>query len=122
MGRMWGCRSELCRRRRTITRCDHVERLIYFATMCIKISIDLPEDVEAEVRRQIQDLDGAAREAVLLELFRRGVLSHYDLTTALGIDRFETDALLKRKGIFEGSLTHEEVDEDVRNARKLLGL
>ena len=89
--------------------------------MCLNVSFNLPADIEDRLRRELPDLDANAKESFLLDLFRRGVLSHYELSRALGIDRFETDALLKNRGIFEGSLTHEDVDNDVRALRRLLG-
>jgi hypothetical protein len=40
----------------------------------------------------------------------------------LGLDRFETDALLKRNNVTEYSLTDEEIDADVVKLRELAGL
>ena len=88
--------------------------------MCLQIPLHLPPDVEARVRREVGDLEGAARESVLLDLFRRDVLSVAELGAAMGLDRFETYGLLKRKGIFEGVLTSEDVDRDVRTLERLL--
>lgn len=53
----------------------------------------------------------ADRETAL-KLFRRGELSHYQLSQVLGLDRFETDAWLKRRGVFEGSPTTADVEQD----------
>jgi Uncharacterised protein family (UPF0175) len=47
-----------------------------------------------------------------LELFRRGRLSHYELSRVLGLDRFETDAWLKRHNVFDGSLTMADLEAD----------
>ncbi|HMN42178.1 MAG TPA: UPF0175 family protein [Phycisphaerales bacterium] len=88
--------------------------------MCLHISINLPDDVEKRIRAEVANLDATARESVLLDLFRRGVLSHSELSQALGIDRFETDAVLKGRGIFEGSLTAEDVEEDRRTIEFIL--
>ena len=55
----------------------------------------------------------------LLELFRRGKLSHYELSRILGLDRFETDAYLKHHNVFEGSLTWEEIEADRDTLRDL---
>lgn len=84
--------------------------------MCldVNLNLNLPADVEQRLRDEIKDLDRNARESVLLEYFRRGALSHYELSCALGITRFETDALLKQRGIFEGSPTVEDVERDRR--------
>ena len=89
--------------------------------MCLYVSLNLPPEVEARVRREVSDLEGTARESLLLDLFRRGVLSHYELSQALGIDRFEMDAWLKAKNVYEGSLTAEDVEEDWRTIEHLFG-
>jgi hypothetical protein len=53
------------------------------------------------------------------ELVRRGILTHYELGQSLGLDRFETDALLKCHEVTEHSLTHEDVDADVKSLNEL---
>ena len=49
-------------------------------------------------------------------------MTHHELGLILGFDRFETDALLKRNGVTEYALTHEEIDADVNSLKGLLGL
>ena len=39
----------------------------------------------------------------------------------LGLDRFETDALLKRHQVSERSLNHSDVDADVQSINDLIG-
>lgn len=82
--------------------------------MALTINFELPADVEAKLRAQTQDLDADVKEAYALELFRRGRLSHFELSQILGLDRFETDAYLKRHHVFEGSLTMEDLEADRR--------
>ena len=65
--------------------------------------------------------DAEFREACALELFRRGKLSHYELSKLLGLDRFETDALLKRHNVVEGSLTMDDLDEQGETLDRVLG-
>jgi len=72
------------------------------------VTIQLPSDVEQRLRAPTPDLDAQAKEAVALDLFRRGKLSHFELSRILGLDRFETDACLKRHNVLEGSLTMDE--------------
>jgi predicted HTH domain antitoxin len=72
----------------------------------------LPADVEERLRLETPNLDAEVKEACSLELFRRGRLSHADLARVLGLDRFETDAYLKRHGVFQGSLTMADLDAD----------
>ena len=89
--------------------------------MSIRITLDLPSDVEQRLRGQSQSLENDVREAYCVELFRRGKLSHFELAQSLGLDRFETDALLKRHNIVEGSLTKEDLEQDWQTLRSLFG-
>jgi len=85
------------------------------------ITFQLPEDVEQRLRAELPDLDAQAREASAVELFRRGKLSHLELSKVLGLDRFETDAYLKQHNIFEGSLTMEDLEADRQTLERVLG-
>jgi len=85
------------------------------------ISFSLPEPIEEQLRVQVGNLDDVAKEAALVELYRQGQLSHHELATALNLDRFETDAVLKRHKVIEDLITQEEFDEQVAELRKLLG-
>ena len=89
-------------------------------TVNINIAVDLPPDVEERLRTESGDLPTAAREAFAIELFRRGFLSHHALGQSLGLDRFETDALLKRHKVTAHALKHEDVDADVKSLDELL--
>jgi predicted HTH domain antitoxin len=80
--------------------------------MNVNIAVNLPSHVEERLRTESGGLSTAAREGFAIELFRRGVHSHYELSQSLGFDRFETDALLKRHMVAEHALTHEDVDAD----------
>jgi predicted HTH domain antitoxin len=82
--------------------------------MSLSVSFNLPPELEDRLRRESRDLNTDVKEAFALELFRRGTLSHYELSQILGLDRFETDAWLKRHGVFEGSPTATDVDQDRR--------
>jgi hypothetical protein len=85
------------------------------------ISFSLPEPIEENLRVQVGNLDEVAKEAALVELYRQGKLSHHELATALDLDRFETDAVLKRHKVTEDLITQEEFDEQVAGLRKILG-
>lgn len=85
------------------------------------VTIHLPLDLEQRLRAQLPDLDKEAREAVALDLFRRQKISHYELSTVLGLDRFETDAYLKRHNVVEGSLTMQDLDEQTDTLDRILG-
>ena len=89
--------------------------------MPLKVTLDLPADVEEKLRREMPDLDADVKEAYALELFRRGKLSHYELSRVLELDRFETDAYLKRHHVFEGSLTVADLEADRRTLANVMG-
>jgi len=88
--------------------------------MSVQVTLDLPVEVEQRLRREGTDLDAEVKEAYLLDLFRRGKLSRHELSRALGYDRFDTDAFLKRHQVFEGSLTMAELEADRQTLERLL--
>ena len=89
--------------------------------MAMNVTLDLPADVEERLRQQTPNLDAEVKEAYALERFRQGRLSHAELTRVLGLDRFETDAYLKRHGVFEGSLTMADLDADRQTLDRVMG-
>ncbi len=80
--------------------------------MTLRVTLNLPADVEEKLRRETPNLDADVSEAYALELFRRGKLTHHDLSRVLGLDRQETDAYLKQHNVFEGSLTMADLEAD----------
>jgi len=89
--------------------------------MPLNVTLDLPPDIEEKLRRETPNLDADVKEAYVLELFRRGRLSHYELSQVLGLDRFETDAYLKRHQVSEGSLTMADLEADRQTLLRVLG-
>jgi len=89
--------------------------------MPLNVTLDFPTDVEEKLRRETPNLDADVKEAYALELFRRGRLSHCELSRVLGLDRFETDAYLKRHNVFEGSLTMADLEADRQTLDRVLG-
>lgn len=89
--------------------------------MDVHVTVNLPPGAEERLRAESPDLPAAIREAFALDLFRRGILDRYGLSQTLGLDRFETFALLKRHQMFDGTLTHEDIDADVRSINELIG-
>ncbi len=43
------------------------------------VTLQLPPDIEQNLREELGDLGAAAKEAVLIELYRQGRLTHPDL-------------------------------------------
>ena len=89
--------------------------------MSLNVTLDLPPEVEAKVRREGGSLDDEVKEAYVLELFRRGTLSHFELSQALELDRIETDTFLKRHGVFEASLRSEDLEADWQTVQRAVG-
>jgi predicted HTH domain antitoxin len=84
------------------------------------VTFQLPADVEKKLRAEGRDLEADAKEAYVLESFRRGKLTHYELSKALGLDRVETDAFLKGRNVYEGSLTREDLEADRQTLERVL--
>jgi predicted HTH domain antitoxin len=66
------------------------------------ISFDLPNELEKSLRAQLGDLNQVAKEAALVELYRQHKLTHHELSQAMNLSRFETEALLKKHGVDYG--------------------
>ena len=83
------------------------------------VSFQLPADLEHELRRGLPDLDAEAKEALLVSLYRRGKLSHLALSKALGLDRFETEDVLRKHNVTEDLGTVEDYLSDAATLEKL---
>lgn len=81
-------------------------------TMSLTIHLNLPPDIEERLRSEGRDVSAEVKEAYVLDLFRRGGLTHVELSRALGLDRVETDAWLKQHRVIEGSLTMDDLNRD----------
>jgi predicted HTH domain antitoxin len=87
----------------------------------MSISFDLPVSVEEQLRRDHANLDGLAKEAALVALYRQGSITQHQLAESLDKTRFEIDELLKQHNVTEDLVTAEEVAEQVATLRRLLG-
>ena len=85
----------------------------------MSIRFDLPASVEDQLRRELADLDVVAKEAVLVELYRQGRLTHDQLGLSLGL-KHETDSLLKRHKVVEDLPRAEELAEQILSLRRLI--
>ena len=77
----------------------------------MSIVIELPQEILQRLREEGPDLEGQAKENMLVELYRQDRLSHRELGVTLGLDRFQTDALLKKHKVTEDLPTREEYEE-----------
>jgi hypothetical protein len=85
------------------------------------VTFELPNTTEELLRRETVDLDRAAKEAALVEFYRQGKLTHHELAIALGLDRLETESVLKRHGVTEDCVTAEELGAQLTALRNLVG-
>lgn len=76
------------------------------------VCFEVPEPVGLRLRAGGIDADAAAREAFLVDLYRKGQLTRYELSQALGQGRYETDGVLKRHDV-PIDLTVEELRSEV---------
>jgi len=88
--------------------------------LAVSISFDLPASVEDQLRREFTDLDVVAKEAVLVELYRQGRITHHQLGLSLGLERHETDGLLKSHNVTEDLPRAEELAEEIATLRRLI--
>lgn len=84
------------------------------------VTFTVPDEVRDLLARD-GDIAAAAREAMLVELYRRGVLSHGSLASALGISRDQTDGVLKRHAVIEDLPTLAELRAEIDEARRQHG-
>ncbi len=82
------------------------------------IQFEIPHDIEQELGGTGSDLNGEAREAFLVELYRQDRITHHQLAQALGLSRIETEALLKRHQVSSG-VTAEEIQAQADALRNL---
>jgi hypothetical protein len=88
--------------------------------MFMSVTFDLPQIIEQHLRREFSDLNHAAKESALVELYRQEKITRRELSEALGIGRIETDGVLKAHNVTEDLPTDQEISQDVANLRRLL--
>ena len=80
----------------------------------MKITVELPDDV---ARRP--DPGREALEALAIEGYRSGALSHYEASQLLQVSRFEFDAFLKARNIYDHAYDLQEFEQDLETLRDL---
>jgi predicted HTH domain antitoxin len=84
------------------------------------ITFDLPDDVERHLASLSENVEAAAKEAAVVELYRQGQISHGALAECLGISRTDADAVLERHGVTEDLPTVAEFHAELRALRARL--
>ena len=80
----------------------------------MEITVKLPDDLA-----QHPDPGREALEALVIEGYRSGALSHYQASQMLGISRFEFDGFLKERNIYEHAYDTEDLEQDRETLRQL---
>ncbi len=94
--------------REWVTRC----RFCYSKTM--KITVELPGDIA-----QRPDPGHQALEALAIEGYRSGALTHYESSQLLQLSRLEFDGLLTRRNIDAHAYDVEDFEQDVETLERL---
>ncbi len=84
----------------------------------MSISFEIPQEIEHQLRISGANLDEDAKEAYLVELYRKEKITHHQLAQALSLSRYETDGVLMRHGV-EQELSHEEFRSQVSSLGKM---
>jgi len=84
------------------------------------ITFELPALIEQHLRGEWADFDAVAKEAALVELYRQAQLTHHQLATALGLDRFAADELLSRHQVTEDLVSPDALGSQIAALRKLV--
>ena len=83
----------------------------------MQITVELPNDLT-----QHPDPAREALEAIAIAGYRSGSLTAFQAGRLLGwTSRFEFEAFLKNRGIYDQSYSVEDLDEDLENLRRLTG-
>jgi predicted HTH domain antitoxin len=83
------------------------------------MQLELDEDLVKALRLLDQPVDEAARELIVLELYRRAVISSGKAAQLLGMDRFEFIRHASRLGIPYFQMTPEELDAELEHLKSL---
>ena len=83
------------------------------------INIDLEEDLVVLLRQSNQPVEQAARELIVLELYRRGAISSGKAAQLLGMSRMEFIQYASRLGIPYFSMAEDEWKDERTQSQKL---
>ncbi len=83
------------------------------------ITFELEDDLEGQLRQELGDLGQVAREALLIEAYRRGKLSIGRLARTLGLGVLEADRWLAERGVplnytYEDLMADRKVTDELR--------
>lgn len=82
------------------------------------IHFEIPDRIAEQLRATGLDPSQTAKESFLVNLYRNRRITHHQLAEALGLNRYETDGVLKRHGVGM-ELSPEELSAQVESLREL---
>jgi len=80
----------------------------------MEITVKLPDDLV-----QHADPRGEALEALAIEGYKTGALSHFQASQLLGLSRIEFDGFLKERQIYDHAYGEKELEEDLATLQAL---
>jgi predicted HTH domain antitoxin len=80
----------------------------------VEITVNLPDDLV-----QHPNPGREALEALVIQGYRSGTLSHYQASQLLGMSRFEFDGFLKNQNIQDHAYSLEDLEQDEETLRQL---
>ena len=83
------------------------------------VTFEIPPHVEQRLLAEQRDIGAEAKESFLVDLYRRGQLTHFDLSKALGLDRFETEDVLHKHNVTEDLGTLQDYLDDIETLKQL---
>lgn len=83
----------------------------------VKVTVELPDEL-AELLGGPESLAAQTRQALVLDLLRRGLISPGRVANVLGVTRWNVLELIAEHRIVSGPLTAEEAERDVETARR----
>jgi predicted HTH domain antitoxin len=84
----------------------------------MQITVELPDDMARQMIPAGQDPARAALEDMAVEAFRARRVTEHDLSTLLGMDRFELDGFLKQREVWL-DFTMDELRQEVELGERL---
>jgi hypothetical protein len=84
----------------------------------MSVTVELPVEVEQRLRAETPNFEAEAKEDLLVEMYRQEKLTRYELALALGMERLEVDAILKKHKVTIDVPTPEEMEEQLRWLRE----
>jgi predicted HTH domain antitoxin len=80
----------------------------------MKINVELPDDIAGH-----SDPGREALEALVIEGYRSGKLTHHQASQFLEVSRFEFDGFLKSRGIYDHAYDTGDFEADLTTLREL---